>query len=952
VVADRRQTSNDLDLPCFRVRLKVRILDPAVAAGPPAVAALCLFRLTGLIAALPYWLIVVVVLGAQAASVVAAALWAERPRGWHLTAYVGVVMGVIGVVAYSTGWGPILALGFIFGAAYVMQLSGSAATRPAIVWVVVFMSLGQLAISMGIAPTLISKPLVYGLTGLGLLGVLLTIGLLGQFMAARERSETELRSSEGRFKALVQNASEIIIVVDDAGMAQYVSPAFERILGIAPAELEARPAFDLLHTDDLARMRSEADDALHMTSDAWQTDLRLQHADGSWRWFEATVTDHRDDPDVLGVVANLHDISARRQAAEALREAHERFQAAFENAPIGMAMKDLEGRILRANPAYGRIVGHSADDLVTMNVHELTHIDDRDASRDEMRRVVSGVSDSYRIEKRYYHAEGHDIWVSVSVSCVRDRNRDPLYLIGQIEDITERRALRERLAHAAIHDPLTGLPNRVLFLDRLDRALSRAVRHHRRVAVIFLDLDRFKLVNDSMGHDTGDRLLEAVADRLKLALRPSDTVARFGGDEFVVLCDEVDDQAGAVEVAERLRAMLAQPIVLADGEIFVTASLGIALSGTGHDSAAVLLRDADAAMYTAKEAGPGQIQIHQPHNEATSIRRLRTSNELHRALERGELELHYQPFVDLHTETMVGLEALVRWRHPARGLLLPTEFIFLAEDSGLIVPLGRWVLEEACRQGASWIERRAGAGADDARLNISVNVSARQMADGGFPATVEGALTDSGLDPDKLWLEITESTLMGYGESTTALLGSLRDLGVHLEIDDFGTGYSSLSYLKQFPVDALKVDRSFVDEIEHNSGDLAIIRAIIALGETLGLSVIAEGVERPTQASELRALGCFLAQGFLYGTPQPAYALDPFPADDLSAWLPRIQTPARRSPDGVDRSPHLEVSRTGPPAADGSTCVPSFTDSVVLGPGSGLDPMPQSVAARAADPRA
>jgi len=256
------------------------------------------------------------------------------------------------------------------------------------------------------------------------------------------------------------------------------------------------------------------------------------------------------------------------------------------------------------------------------------------------------------------------------------------------------------------------------------------------------------------------------------------------------------------------------------------------------------------------------------------------------------MELHYQPVVDLHDDSMVGLEALVRWRHPTRGLLLPGEFISLAEDSGLIVPLGKWVLEEACRQVTEWHAARSKAGAEGARLKIAVNVSARQMADDSFPSTVAGVLDKTGLDPDKLWLEITESTLMSFGESTVALLRSLRSLGVHLEIDDFGTGYSSLSYLKQFPVETLKIDRSFVDEIDHNSGDMAIVRAIIGLGDSLGLSVVAEGVERPTQADELRALGCFMAQGFLFGHPEPARVLDPFPTDDLSVWQLQAQDTA------------------------------------------------------------
>jgi EAL domain-containing protein (putative c-di-GMP-specific phosphodiesterase class I) len=305
-------------------------------------------------------------------------------------------------------------------------------------------------------------------------------------------------------------------------------------------------------------------------------------------------------------------------------------------------------------------------------------------------------------------------------------------------------------------------------------------------------------------------------------------------------------------------------------------------------------------MYKAKEAGPSHIVVYRDDEEASTIRRLRTSNELHRALERNELVLHYQPQVDLHTRTLVGIEALVRWRHPTRGLLPPGEFIPLAEDSGLIVPLGAWVVGEACRQTAAWHLVRTEAGQDDGRLNISVNVSAQQIADPSFPGQVAAALDESGLNPDKLWLEITESTLMGNGDLVIATLTSLRDLGLHLEIDDFGTGYSSLSYLKRLPIETLKVDRSFIDELDSNVEDVAIVRAIIALGESLGLSVMAEGVERHSQAVQLQTLNCYLAQGFFFGVPLAADAIGPFPTDDLESWKPTLDPQPELLPSGGD----------------------------------------------------
>ena len=580
-----------------------------------------------------------------------------------------------------------------------------------------------------------------------------------------------------------------------------------------------------------------------------------------------------------------------RASEQALVDAEARFRSAFEQAPIGMGLATRDGRILRANRAFGQILGRSSEELAGVPIRDLTHPDDWEANAVQIRALFSGETDHYQMEKRYLHADGHVVWVSVTTSCVRDATGQPVYMIGQIEDITERREMRERLAHAAVHDQLTGLPNRVLFMDRLELSLRRSQRDGNAIALMFLDLDRFKLINDSLGHEVGDRLLQRVSQRLRGALRGSDTLARFGGDEFTVLC-EVKDLAEALEVADRLVTAMQQPLALSGNEMFVSVSIGVAVSADGSDSGAEMLRNADVAMYRAKALGASRIAVYREDDETGTIRRLRTSNELHRALERDELDVYYQPVVDLHNESLVGIEALVRWRHPSRGLLLPAEFIPLAEDSGLIVQLGAWVLDDACRQVADWSRRRSDVGADEFRLNLSINVSAQQVADPSFPARVASALDHSGLDPDRLWLEITESTLMGNTDVTMQALRDLRELGLHLEIDDFGTGYSSLSYLKQFPVETLKVDRSFVDELDHDSGDVAIVRAIIGLGDSLGMSVIAEGVEREAQAQQLKRLGCYLAQGYLFGAPLPASALEPFPTDDLGAWLGTMRSTA------------------------------------------------------------
>ena len=406
-----------------------------------------------------------------------------------------VEMACVGIVIYGLGWGPVLAIGFVFGAADGMRSGGSAVAKPAMVCTVVCIALGQLAIAVGLAPSLLPQPLVHGLGALVALGAVMTIKVLEWFASARE-------SGELRFRTLVQHASDIIIVTDPVGRLLYVSPSFERLLGRSARSFNDRSAREIIHAGDLANLRDvSADDP--SADQERRGEIRLRTATGEWKWFEATVTNHLDDPSVGGIVANLHDISERKQAEEELQKAHELFRSAFEHAPIGMAMSDLSSRILSANPAYARIVGRQLDELMGMNVSELTHPDDRHATEVNVRRLVRGECENFQLEKRYLRPDGQEVWGSVNVSGVRDEAGAPLYLIAQVEDVTERRALRERLAHAAIHDPLTDLPNRVLFMDRLEAALKRTSRNGRRTAVVFIDLDRFKIVNDSMGHAEG-----------------------------------------------------------------------------------------------------------------------------------------------------------------------------------------------------------------------------------------------------------------------------------------------------------------------------------------------------------------------------------------------------------------------------------------------------------------
>jgi diguanylate cyclase (GGDEF)-like protein len=433
----------------------------------------------------------------------------------------------------------------------------------------------------------------------------------------------------------------------------------------------------------------------------------------------------------------------------------------------------------------------------------------------------------------------------------------------------ERRRSEEQTQHEALHDPLTGLPNRSLFLDRLEHALSVTARRESSVAVLFLDLDQFKLVNDSLGHAAGDELLSSVAPRLEQALRPGDTVARFGGDEFAVLAEDIGSERGATRIAERIAESLSRPFVLRDREHFVSASIGISI-GTGSEQPEALIRDADSALYRAKERGRGGYEIFDEVMRSRVIEHMQIENDLRRAIQRDELELHYQPVIRLRDGSIVAMEALLRWNHPDRGLVGPLAFIPVAEESRLIVPIGRWVIEQACRQAAMWQQLSP----DAAPVSVAVNLSARQLADPHLLSHLEGSIRANRIDPSTLWLELTETTLLDETTFVERTLESLKGLGVRLVLDDFGVGFSSLGYLKRLPLSMIKLDRSFVENLTEGSHDAAIVRAVSEMAVTIGIGVVAEGVETEEQVRIVDALGCGFAQGFHYSEPVPVSHLE------------------------------------------------------------------------------
>jgi diguanylate cyclase (GGDEF)-like protein len=475
-------------------------------------------------------------------------------------------------------------------------------------------------------------------------------------------------------------------------------------------------------------------------------------------------------------------------------------------------------------------------------------------------------------------------WFFVGATAV-DLLADPHVhgLVVTIRDVHDRKLLEERLTHQAFHDPLTGLANRALLANRVEHALARVQRDGRPPAVLFLDLDNFKTVNDSLGHAVGDEVLVEAARRLQSCVRATDTPARLGGDEFAVLLDDSDGLEAGVEVAERLTGALRAPFGSRGQEVFLTASVGLAVAGQ-RATATELLRNADVAMYTAKQTGKDRLVIFEPSMHAAVVERLELEKDLRHAVYRGELVLHYQPIVDLAHGRFAGAEALVRWRHPQRGLLFPGQFIELAETTDLIVPIGGWVLEQACRQARGW---RSGG----EPVHISVNLSARQLQEDGLVERVDDALRSSGLEPARLVLEITESLVMLEARTIVARLRELKRLGVRLAIDDFGTGYSSLSYLLKLPVDILKIDKSFMDGLTQSPG-AAVVCGILELGKAMGLATVAEGIESADQVTALRAFGAQYAQGYHFSRPVEPHALEALLARGLAPADVLAGTPA------------------------------------------------------------
>ena len=678
----------------------------------------------------------------------------------------------------------------------------------------------------------------------------------------RKEAEEAARRSEERLRSLADAAFEGILI-SDGGEILEANRALTDMLGYETMELFGRSALEFVAPEhrDLVRNKfaSGAEDPyeiIGVRKDGTLLDLEVRGRAFSYQGRSVRVT-------------AVRDVTERKGAEDRLRKTEERYRTLVERLPAVTFVDRADGseESLYVSPQIETMLGYTPEEWAVGRLwRERLHPDDRErvlASDERFEARGEPVDQEYRLLAK----DGSVVWVHEETVLVRDEAGEPLYVQGIMSDVTQKKRSEERLHHLAFHDPLTGLPNRRLFMDRLGHALKRSSRQGNRVAVLFMDLEQFKVVNDSLGHDVGDLLLTVVAQRLERCLRPEDTFARFGGDEVVVLLEAVDGPAEAVRVAERITEELRRPFVLEERQLYAAASIGVSVGHPRTHGPESLIREADTAMYRAKDQGSG-YEMFDPTMYERAVDRLNLENDLRRAIEEDEFVVHYQPIVNLQTGAVWGMEALVRWEHPERGLLNPDEFVPVAEESGLVVPMGELVLEEACRRAVEWQREFP----RNPPLAMSVNLSGRQLRRPDLHEVVGRALAETGLPASSLGLDITETVYISALEANTASLDRLGALGIRVSLDDFGSGYSSLSYLKRLPTDILKIDRSFTKGLGLEVEDTAIVQTVVDLAHILGMEVVAEGVEIEEQETLLREMGCDFGQGYHFSVPLPPEA--------------------------------------------------------------------------------
>ncbi|MCH7998066.1 MAG: EAL domain-containing protein [Chloroflexi bacterium] len=709
-------------------------------------------------------------------------------------------------------------------------------------------------------------------------------------ITARKRAEEALRESETKFRTLAETSAAAIFI-DQGTRFMFVNSALEVITGYSREELLAMHLLDVIHPDFRELVKDQGEARLRGEQVSPRYEIKILTKSGEERWVDVTtgLIEFEGKPSVLGTA---FDVTERKQAEEALGRLSRQNELLLNSAGEGIYGLDLEGKTTFVNPAAARMIGWEVEELIGKPQHDILHHSKPDGSPypRESCPIYAALNDGsvhHVDDEVFWRRDGTSFPVEYASTPILDERGELAGAVVTFRDITERKQAEETIKHLAYHDALTNLANRTMFEDRLVVTLAQARRKRRMAAVMFLDLDQFKVVNDTVGHALGDRLLQSVAERLTGLVRDGDTVARVGGDEFTLLLAEVERVEEVAEVAERVLDALRQPWVLNGHEFRITTSIGIAMFPSDGEDADSLLSNADTAMYRAKDQGRDNYKLYTPAMNARIVERLALENSLRHGLERGEFLVYYQPQVDIASGKIVGMEALVRWQHPERGLVFPAEFIPVAEETGLIVPLGEWVLRTACAQNKAWQE------AGFPPMRMAVNLSARQFQQRDLIEEVDEVLKETGLEARWLQLEITEGVAMQDVESNIAVLRKLREMGVQIAIDDFGTGHSSLSYLSRLPIDVIKIDQSFVQDMTTDPNDAAIARSIIVMAHNLKLKVIAEGVETEEQLAFLKKRRCDEMQGYLFSKPAPAEAFEEMLKQ--SGRTPRARRPVEAS---------------------------------------------------------
>ncbi|MEB3311453.1 MAG: EAL domain-containing protein [Snowella sp.] len=712
-------------------------------------------------------------------------------------------------------------------------------------------------------------------------GEIYRTGNITEDITERKQAERELEQQENFLRTVIDTSQNRIFVNDQAGnyllanqaSAQYYQLPVEDLLSKTLTDLELPETLDTIQQINETVIRCDREQIIPA-----EKTINPSGEENWWQWQKYPITVPREN--IRAVLSVGINITEQKQTEERLKESEQRLResesllsAMFEGSAVGIVVVDTNGYFIRANTAYQKMVGYSSQELKTKNFLELTPLDYQTKNWNLFQSVIQGKQASFQIEKPYYRRDGSSLWVRVTASKIASEPNKPTLLVEVIEDISAQKQAQELIHHNALHDPLTNLPNRTLLMERIELALKRAKRvKNYNFALLFLDLDRFKIINDSLGHLVGDQLLIHVANKLKSYLRETDLVARLGGDEFVILLEDIANTKQASQVAERILNDCQLPFMVGDYEMSINTSIGLVVASQDYEKASDLLRDADIAMYKAKIPGGNNYRIFDNQMHIQALSRLNLETSLRKALDRDEFVVYYQPIMDIVSDRLVGFEALIRWQHPERGLLSPNHFMPIAEETGLVIGIDCWVIESACQQIAQWKDHFSCR----FPLKVSLNLSAHHLQKTSLIQDIDTILNCTGLTGEAITLEITESMLIENINKSIQILEQLKARNIQISIDDFGTGYSSLNYLHRLPADNLKIDRSFVSQMQEGNRNYQVVSTIIALSNQLGLAVVGEGIETYQQLQWLKQLGCEFGQGYLFSKPLTATEIETY----------------------------------------------------------------------------